>query len=47
VTPGRNSWPTRKRWSGPDVRGILLDAAHRYVTEVATQDYPDPAHSYT
>ncbi len=30
-----------------DVRGTLLDAAHRYVTEVATQHYPDPAHSYT
>jgi 3-methyl-2-oxobutanoate hydroxymethyltransferase len=30
-----------------DVRGTLLDAAHRYVTEVAGQHYPDPAHSYT
>ena len=30
-----------------DVRGTLLDAAHRYVTEVASQHYPDPAHSYT
>jgi 3-methyl-2-oxobutanoate hydroxymethyltransferase len=30
-----------------DVRGILLDAAHRYVTEVASQHYPGPAHSYT
>ena len=30
-----------------DVRGTLLDAAHRYVTEVASQYYPDPAHSYT
>jgi 3-methyl-2-oxobutanoate hydroxymethyltransferase len=30
-----------------DVRGALLDATHRYVTEVASQHYPDPAHSYT
>lgn len=30
-----------------DVRATLLDAAHRYVTEVAVQHYPDPAHSYT
>jgi 3-methyl-2-oxobutanoate hydroxymethyltransferase len=30
-----------------DVRGTLLDAAHRYVTEVGAQHYPDPAHSYT
>src|ERR1700722_16927610 len=30
-----------------DVRGTLLDAAHRYVTEVASQHYPDQAHSYT
>jgi 3-methyl-2-oxobutanoate hydroxymethyltransferase len=30
-----------------DVRGTLLDAAHRYVTEVASQHYPGPAHSYT
>jgi 3-methyl-2-oxobutanoate hydroxymethyltransferase len=30
-----------------DVRGTLLEAARRYVTEVATQHYPDPAHSYT
>jgi 3-methyl-2-oxobutanoate hydroxymethyltransferase len=30
-----------------DVRGTLLDAAHRYVAEVASQHYPDPAHSYT
>ncbi len=30
-----------------DLRGALLDAAHRYVTEVASQRYPDPAHSYT
>ena len=30
-----------------DVRGTLLDAAHQYVTEVASQRYPDPAHSYT
>jgi 3-methyl-2-oxobutanoate hydroxymethyltransferase len=30
-----------------DVRGTLLEAARRYVTEVAAQHYPDPAHSYT
>jgi 3-methyl-2-oxobutanoate hydroxymethyltransferase len=30
-----------------DVRGTLLEATHRYVTEVASQHYPDPAHSYT
>jgi 3-methyl-2-oxobutanoate hydroxymethyltransferase len=30
-----------------DVRGTLLDAAHQYVTEVASQRYPDQAHSYT
>ena len=30
-----------------DLRGALLDAAHRYVTEVASQRYPDPEHSYT
>lgn len=30
-----------------DVRGALLDAMHRYVTEVASQHYPDPVHSYT
>jgi ketopantoate hydroxymethyltransferase len=30
-----------------DTRGALFDAAHRYVTEVASQHYPDPAHSYT
>jgi len=30
-----------------DIRGALLDAAHRYVTEVASQRYPDQAHSYT
>jgi 3-methyl-2-oxobutanoate hydroxymethyltransferase len=29
-----------------DTRGALLDAAHRYVVEVASQHYPDPAHSY-
>ncbi len=29
-----------------DTRGVLLDAAHRYVTEVASGDYPDQAHSY-
>ena len=29
-----------------DTRGTLLDAAHRYVTEVASQDYPDQTHSY-
>jgi 3-methyl-2-oxobutanoate hydroxymethyltransferase len=30
-----------------DTHGALLDAAHQYVTEVATQRYPDQAHSYT
>jgi 3-methyl-2-oxobutanoate hydroxymethyltransferase len=30
-----------------DVRGALLVAAHRYVTEVASRHYPDRAHSYT
>jgi len=30
-----------------DTRGALLDAARRYVTEVASQRYPDQAHSYT
>jgi 3-methyl-2-oxobutanoate hydroxymethyltransferase len=30
-----------------DLRGALLDAAHRYVTEVASQRYPNSAHSYT
>jgi 3-methyl-2-oxobutanoate hydroxymethyltransferase len=30
-----------------DTRGTLLDAAHRYVVEVASQLYPDQAHSYT
>jgi 3-methyl-2-oxobutanoate hydroxymethyltransferase len=29
-----------------DMRGTLLDAAHQYVAEVASQRYPDPAHSY-
>jgi 3-methyl-2-oxobutanoate hydroxymethyltransferase len=29
-----------------DTRGILLDAAHKYVMEVASQHYPDQAHSY-
>jgi 3-methyl-2-oxobutanoate hydroxymethyltransferase len=29
-----------------DTRGVLLDAAHRYVIEVASRDYPDEAHSY-
>jgi len=29
-----------------DLRGALHDAAHQYVTEVARQRYPDPAHSY-
>ena len=29
-----------------DTRGTLLDAARQYVTEVASQDYPDEAHSY-
>jgi 3-methyl-2-oxobutanoate hydroxymethyltransferase len=29
-----------------DTQGVLLDAAHRYVTEVASQLYPDEAHSY-
>jgi 3-methyl-2-oxobutanoate hydroxymethyltransferase len=29
-----------------DTRGILLDAASRYVEEVASQRYPDQAHSY-
>ena len=30
-----------------DLRGTLLDAAHQYAAEVASQHYPDPAHSYT
>ncbi|HXC85845.1 MAG TPA: 3-methyl-2-oxobutanoate hydroxymethyltransferase [Trebonia sp.] len=30
-----------------DTRGALLDAARRYVEEVAGQHYPDQAHSYT
>jgi 3-methyl-2-oxobutanoate hydroxymethyltransferase len=30
-----------------DTRGALLDAAHRYVTEVAGQHYPGQEHSYT
>jgi 3-methyl-2-oxobutanoate hydroxymethyltransferase len=29
-----------------DTRGTLLDAAHQYVVEVASRDYPDQAHSY-
>jgi 3-methyl-2-oxobutanoate hydroxymethyltransferase len=29
-----------------DTRGTLLDAASRYVAEVASNDYPDQAHSY-
>ena len=29
-----------------DTRGTLLDAARQYVTEVASQRYPDQAHSY-
>jgi 3-methyl-2-oxobutanoate hydroxymethyltransferase len=29
-----------------DTRGTLLDAAHRYVMEVASQHYPDQTHSY-
>lgn len=29
-----------------DIHGVLLDAAHRYVSEVADQRYPDQAHSY-
>jgi 3-methyl-2-oxobutanoate hydroxymethyltransferase len=29
-----------------DVRSSLLDAAGRYVSEVASQQYPDEAHSY-
>ena len=29
-----------------DTRGVLLDAARRYVMEVASRDYPDEAHSY-
>jgi 3-methyl-2-oxobutanoate hydroxymethyltransferase len=29
-----------------DTRSALLDAAHRYVMEVASQHYPDQAHSY-
>jgi 3-methyl-2-oxobutanoate hydroxymethyltransferase len=29
-----------------DTRGILLEAAHRYVAEVASQRYPGQAHSY-
>jgi 3-methyl-2-oxobutanoate hydroxymethyltransferase len=30
-----------------DTRGILADAARRYVADVASQQYPDQAHSYT
>jgi 3-methyl-2-oxobutanoate hydroxymethyltransferase len=30
-----------------DTRGVLLGAARQYVTEVASRDYPDEAHSYT
>jgi len=30
-----------------DLHGTLTDAARRYVTEVADQQYPGPAHSYT
>ncbi len=30
-----------------DTRGALFHAAHHYVTEVASQHYPDQAHSYT
>ncbi|MGH3190854.1 MAG: 3-methyl-2-oxobutanoate hydroxymethyltransferase [Streptosporangiaceae bacterium] len=30
-----------------DTRAVLLDAARRYVTEVADHSYPDEAHSYT
>jgi len=30
-----------------DIRGVLGDAAQRYVAEVASQRYPDQAHSYT
>ena len=44
LTPGRLPRFV-KRYA--DVRGTLLDAAYRYVTEVASQHYPDPAHSYT
>jgi 3-methyl-2-oxobutanoate hydroxymethyltransferase len=29
-----------------DTRGVLLDAASRYVAEVASQRYPDQEHSY-
>jgi 3-methyl-2-oxobutanoate hydroxymethyltransferase len=29
-----------------DLAGTLADAAHRYVTEVARQHYPDQTHSY-
>jgi 3-methyl-2-oxobutanoate hydroxymethyltransferase len=29
-----------------DLAGTLSDAAHRYVTEVASQHYPDQTHSY-
>jgi ketopantoate hydroxymethyltransferase len=29
-----------------DTRGSLLGAARQYVTEVASQHYPDQAHSY-
>ena len=29
-----------------DTRGALFDVAHRYVTEVVSQQYPDQAHSY-
>jgi 3-methyl-2-oxobutanoate hydroxymethyltransferase len=29
-----------------DLRGVLLDAAHRYVAEVADEHYPDQSHSY-
>jgi 3-methyl-2-oxobutanoate hydroxymethyltransferase len=30
-----------------DIHGALADAAHRYVTEVASHRYPGQAHSYT
>jgi 3-methyl-2-oxobutanoate hydroxymethyltransferase len=30
-----------------DIRGVLLEAAGQYVSEVASQRYPGPAHSYT
>jgi 3-methyl-2-oxobutanoate hydroxymethyltransferase len=29
-----------------DLAGTLADAAHQYVTEVASQHYPDQTHSY-